>query len=239
MRVIGLTGGISTGKSAVISRICADGSFPEQNIIDCDKIAREVVAPGTSGFDAIYKAFAADGVFDDTAEGKVLDRKKLGKIVFADEGKRKILVGITGPRIFKAIMMRLLYHWMIGTAFVIIDAPTLFETKSMVNLCASIIVIATDADVQLKRLMIRDNINEEEAKQKINAQLPIAEKVAKADVVIWNNGTKEELYDKVDKVMENLHHKHDKSISRIFSAPGLVALALVCGSLLLISRKLT
>mmetsp|Transcript_19472 Transcript_19472/g.31729 ORF Transcript_19472/g.31729 Transcript_19472/m.31729 type:complete len:137 (+) Transcript_19472:71-481(+) len=117
MRVLGLTGGISCGKSTVVKVIERSG-VP---VIDCDKIARQIVQPGSSGLNAIVKEFGKDVL---QADGS-LDRKGLGKIIFNDKEQRRKLNKITIPRITQTIIWSLFSHFIVGTPLVVIDAPTL------------------------------------------------------------------------------------------------------------------
>jgi len=108
MIVLGLTGGIGCGKSTVVEII---ESVPGFSVIDCDKLAKEVVEPGTGGFKKVVEQFGKDVLTDD---GKRIDRKALGNIVFSKDEERKKLADITGPRIFMKICLQLVYHFFKG-----------------------------------------------------------------------------------------------------------------------------
>jgi len=177
MRVLGLTGGISCGKSTVVKVIERSG-VP---VIDCDKIARQIVQPGSSGLKAIVKEFGKDVL---QADGS-LDRKGLGKIIFNDKEQRRKLNKITIPRITQTIIWSLFSHFIVGTPLVVIDAPTLYETKSLLPVCHSVIVVATTEEKQLEWLMARDKSGEKDAQARITAQMPLSSKVEMAEKVFF------------------------------------------------------
>ncbi len=179
--IIGLTGGIASGKSTVSSM------FTSLNIpvVDADKISREVVEPGEDAYEKIRHVFGED-VFK---KDGTLNRKKLGTIIFADEEKRKQLNGIVHPAVRKEMLRQRDYYINKGEKCIILDIPLLFE-GNLTQLVDKTIVVSVDEDVQLNRLMERDQSSKEEAEQRIQSQLPIREKVKLADAVIDNNGTK-------------------------------------------------
>jgi dephospho-CoA kinase len=183
--IIGLTGGISSGKSTVSSM------FTSLNIpvIDADEISREVVEPGEDAYEEIRRVFGEVILNED----RTLDRKRLGAIVFADEEKRKQLNAIVHPAVRKEMLLRRDAYVDQGEECVILDIPLLFE-GDLTSFVDKIIVVSVDEDVQLARLMARDRSTEEEAKQRIHSQIPIQEKAKRADAVIDNNGTKDHSY---------------------------------------------
>ena len=181
---IGLTGGIASGKSAV-SQILHELGV---QIVDADQIARDVVAKGSTGLNAVINAFGTGVLLGDGT----LDRKALGALVFHDENKRKELNAILHPLIAKESAARLMKLAATGVAYAIYDAALLVENGIHKNMAATIVVAADEA-VQISRLCERDGISEEEAKARIGAQLPLASKVAVADYVISNDGTLDEL----------------------------------------------
>lgn len=200
MIIVGLTGGISCGKSTVAS------VFKEYEIptIDADKVAREVVMPGTEALSEIVKEFGEEIL---NADG-TLDRKKLGNIVFNDDQKRQILNGIVHPRI--VIRSAELIAVLRGKYDIVFyEAALLVENNAHKSLDALVVVTANE-EVQLKRLMARDNISEAVALTRIRAQLPISEKIAVANFVIDNSGELDALYDQVDSILvalDELAHK--------------------------------
>jgi dephospho-CoA kinase len=194
MMRVALTGGIATGKSYVRRR------FEELGVptSDADTIAREVVAPGTPGLEAVVKAFGP-GILD--AAGS-LDRKALGAIVFADSEKRRTLEAIVHPLV-RAATDRWFAQLDPAHPFAVSDIPLLFETGRDRDF-DKVIVTAIDPEEQLRRVMSRDGLSEEAARQRIAAQLPIEEKVRRADYVIRTNGPFEETDRQVRAVYEAL-----------------------------------
>lgn len=186
--IIGLTGGIATGKSTV-SNMLRDLGIP---IIDADLIAREVVEPGEKAYGEIVEQFGEDIL---TKEGEI-DRKKLGTIVFRDEEKRMLLNKIVHPAVRSEMRRRAEEYLNNGHPTVVMDIPLLFESK-LQQMVEKTIVVYTTKETQLQRLMQRDQLTEEEALQRIHAQLPVEEKKSLADAVIHNEGslseTKEQL----------------------------------------------
>src|SRR5688572_4411264 len=179
MRRVGLTGGIATGKSHVRAVFEALG-VPT---IDADVLAHEAVAPGSPGFEAV-KARFGPAVLD--ARGG-LDRKKLGEVVFADPQARKDLEGIIHPGVVEAIARWFSSLDQAANAFAIADVPLLYEAGRERDYDI-VIVTACEPATQIRRVMARDGITEAEARQRIAAQLPIEDKVRRADHVIRTDG---------------------------------------------------
>jgi dephospho-CoA kinase len=183
MIIVGLTGGIATGKSLVASYLADHGAI----IIDADKIAHDVVARGKPAWEEIVRTFGKEFLLPD---GEI-DRKALGKIIFADPARRNMLNHIVHPRVFeeisRAIAATIDAHGALDPV-IILDVPLLFESKMDVEL-PEVIVVFAPVETQLKRLMARDNSPEEDALARIRSQLPITEKKDKADYVIDNSGS--------------------------------------------------
>jgi len=194
--LVGLTGGIGTGKSTV-SRMFRDlGCL----IIDADLLAREVVEPGEPAYEKIVAEFGKQVL---EADGQI-DRKKLGALVFGDEAKRKRLEGFTHPEIRKRqadIRAELTADGFDG--IVIFDAALLVETGGARNM-DRLVVVVTDEATERKRLKLRDDIPEAEVAQKIRSQMPLAEKVKQAHYVVDNSGTREETERRVREVHQAL-----------------------------------
>lgn len=170
--VIGITGGTGAGKSVVSNYLKEKGA----TIIDADALSREITKEGGIALPEIDKAFP--GVIK---EG-VLDRKALGRIVFSDSGKLSVLNEITHKYIKKLTEERIEN----ADGLIILDAPLLFEAGED-KLCDKVIFVTADEDVRIKRIMARDNLSFEDAKQRIDARnlAPIMEK---CDLLIKNNG---------------------------------------------------
>lgn len=194
--VVGLTGGIGSGKSTVARHFAGELGVP---VVDADQVAREVVEPGTPGLAAVLEALGDDLV---DADGR-LDRAALGQRVFADPAKRKTLESILHPRIAARSMERFAALAAEGHAYVLYEAALLVETKRH-DTFAALVVVAVDPDTQLARVMGRDELSKEEAQARIDAQLPLSEKVAVADYVIDNSGTLEQTQARVREVHEAL-----------------------------------
>lgn len=176
---VALTGGIATGKSYVARRMRAAG-VP---LIDADVLAREAVAPGTPGLQAIVERFGA-GVL--APEG-ALDRTRLAGIVFADPLARQALEAIVHPAV-RAAIDRFFTSLPAATPFAVADIPLLFETNRAGEYDI-VVVAACPPEMQVARVMARDGVSREAALQRLAAQLPIAEKVSRADYVIDTSGS--------------------------------------------------
>lgn len=179
MRRVGLTGGIATGKSHVRAVFEALG-VPT---IDADVLAHEAVAPGSPGFEAVKARFGPDVVDSRGA----LDRRKLGSLVFADEQARKDLEAIIHPGVVTAIERWFSSLDAQAHPFAIADVPLLYEASRERDYDV-VIVTACELPIQIRRVMARDGITEAEARQRIAAQLPIEEKIRRADHVIRTDG---------------------------------------------------
>lgn len=193
--IIGLTGGIGTGKSTVSAMLKAKGIM----VIDSDQIAREVVEPGSKALAQIVAHFGQEVLLPD---GR-LNRKALGVRVFGNEEERKRLMEITHPAIFAETEKRISEAKRNGEALIVLDSPLLIETGRYKQTDLVVLVYA-DEETQLQRIMSRDNLTEEEARYRINAQMPIDEKRQYADIIIDNRGTIEELEVQVAQLLNRL-----------------------------------
>ena len=190
--LVGLTGGIATGKSTVTAMLAS----PSVRVVDADALAREVVEPGTPAHAQIVADFGKEVLQPD---GR-LDRARLGEIVFPDPAKRKRLEAITHPAIrvrFEGIMADLERQGFDG--LLIWDAALLVESGGH-NKMDKVVVVATDPATQLRRLMARDGSTEEAARARTASQMPLAVKERAADYVIDNSGTREETAARVREV---------------------------------------
>ena len=190
VRRVALTGGIATGKSHVRARFETLGT----PTIDADVLARQAVAPGSPALDAVVRRFGA-GILE---PGGVLDRRKLGRIVFDDPEARRALEEIVHP-----VVRRQMSAWFESLdgahAFAVADIPLLFEAGRDRDF-EKIVVTACAPATQIRRIMDRDGMTEAEARQRVQAQLPLDEKVARADHVIRTDGTIAETNAQVEAV---------------------------------------
>ena len=172
MKIIGLTGGIASGKSTV-SKILSDHyGYP---IVDADRIAREVVAVGSDGLSQIESVFGSEYM---TKTGE-MDRIKMGTLIRNDPNAKKKLEAITHPLIHDTVLQQFENYRRSGSRVAIYDCPLLFEAKQT-DLVDAVLLVCVDPDIRIRRLMARDQISETIAKQKIAIQLSNREKQQQA-----------------------------------------------------------
>ena len=192
MFVVGITGGIGSGKSAVTDHL----ETLRITVVDADKVARVVVEPGTPGLAAIAEHFGEDILL---ADGR-LDRAALRKIVFDNPDERKVLEGITHPRIRDEISRQLSEA---NSPYVVLSSPLLLESGQ--NTFANyVVVVDVPEEVQLTRTMARDDNSEALVKQIMAAQLDRKTRLSRADTSIMNDGSLDALYERVKKLHEDL-----------------------------------
>jgi len=194
--LVGLTGGIATGKSTVSAMFAHLGA----KIIDADLLAREIVMPGQPALAEIVEEFGAGVLGPDGA----LDRKRLGAIVFVDPARRKRLEQITHPAIQRR-QQRILsvYDEEVFEGIVFYDAAVLIEAGGHTKM-DRLVVVSTDQATEVVRLMSRDGMSEDEARGRIATQMPVADKAALADYVIDNSGSRAETERQVRDVYRKL-----------------------------------
>ena len=188
--ILGLTGGIASGKSTVSAYLAQNGAL----IIDADLIARQVVAKKSSGLKQIVAKFGGEIL---TASGE-LDRKKLGKLVFSNKELLKALTDITGPLIRAEILREIQAAKKAQVKLVVLDIPLLFEAGYQ-TLCDKVMVVTIPSKLQLERVMKRDNLSAAEARKRIANQLPASKRNELADVLIDNSKSVAETYQQVLK----------------------------------------
>lgn len=179
--VLGITGGIASGKSTVVTLFKEQG-FP---VVDGDIVARKVVEPDTEGLHALKKVFGSEII----KENGTLDRKRLGTIVFQDEEQRNLLNRTLDSFIRKEITKQTEVAKRVSP-LVIVDIPLLYEGKYEAMMDQVAVVYVTP-EIQLQRLMMRNDFSEKEALERINSQLSLEEKRKRADVIIDNCSSKE------------------------------------------------
>ena len=196
--LIGLTGGIASGKSLVAAELKRLGAY----LIDADEIARKVVNPGLPTYQDIVKEFG-EGILN---PDKTINRKVLGEIVFSNQELRKTLEKITHPRILDAIEKET--QTIQGNdpkALIVVDAALLIEV-GLNKKMDKVVVVYADEKTQLKRLIKRSGLTMVEAKKRIASQMPLSEKIKCADFVIENleEKSKEEIKDEVKRIFEEM-----------------------------------
>ncbi|GAA1276145.1 dephospho-CoA kinase [Planotetraspora silvatica] len=196
MLKVGLTGGIGSGKSEVSRRLAAGGAV----VIDADKIAREVVEPGTPGLAEIVEAFG-EGIL--RSDG-TLDRERLGSIVFADTGKLKILNGIVHPKVGARVGE--LQQAAPEGSIVVYDVPLLAE-NNLAGLYDVVIVVDASDEIRLERLRKFRDMPESEARARLAAQASREDRLKIADIVIDNEGSLDALDARVAEVWAGLRSR--------------------------------
>jgi dephospho-CoA kinase len=195
MLVVGLTGGIASGKSTV-SSFLREAGIP---VICADELARKAVERGSPGLEQIRRVFG-DEVLDEDGN---LDRKVVGTIVFDDEAKRKALESIIHPRVAEEEQRILRELEVQGNSIAVVDVPLLYETGWQ-NHFDLVVVVYVPRNDQEERLMSRDRISREEAVARIGAQMPIQKKKEIADRIVDNTGDLAHTYAQVQRLVEEL-----------------------------------
>ena len=190
MKIVGLTGGISSGKSTVSSYL-KQLKIP---VIDADEVARKVVEPNSQGAIEIRKTFGSD-VFEEDGS---LNRQRLGALIFSNAENRQKLDDLLQPLIKITILNEIEEYRQKGENMIVLDLPLLFE-KQYEELCEEIIVVYIPKELQLERLMRRNQYTKQEALSRIDSQLSIEEKRKRATVLLDNQGTIQQLYQQVEQ----------------------------------------
>lgn len=193
VHVFGLTGGIGSGKSTVARRFAARALC----VIDADVLAREVVAPGAPALAEIVEAFG-QAMLDPDGH---LDRARLAAVVFDDAEKRARLNQITHPRVRELSVQRVSECGARGEPLCCYEVPLLVES-GMADALRPLVVVSVPVEVQVARTCARDGMSEAQARARIAAQMPLADKVAIADYVIDNSGTLERTHEQADEVLD-------------------------------------
>jgi dephospho-CoA kinase len=195
---VALTGGIATGKSHVRRRFEALGF----DTIDSDTLVHEALGPRTPATASVAHRFGNEVI---AADGSV-DRRRLGERVFADQQARGDLERLLHPPVYAAISEWFAARDSAGTLLGIADIPLLYETGHESDFDA-VIVVACDPDEQVRRVVARDGLSADAARQRVAAQMPIGNKVRRADHLIWTRGTLEDTDRQVDEVAQVLKER--------------------------------
>ena len=194
--LIGLTGGIASGKSTVIQYLRYQG-FP---VIDADKLGHKVLEPGNPGYSKVVEKFGA-GILN---KDKSVNRLILGGIVFSDPSKLQALNEISHPLIAEMVMKE--FESIVSddsNGLVFLEAALLIEAN-WYNMCHQIWVVTLELAEERRRLQKRDDLSESEARSRLESQLSIKERLAYADVVLDNNGSRKDLLTQTQKALEGL-----------------------------------
>jgi len=203
--LIGLTGGIASGKSTVLQHLRQEG----YSVIDADKLGHKVLEQGNPGYNKVVKCFGNEILNPDGS----VNRTALGRIVFVDAGKLKQLNEISHPIIAEMIQKE--FEESVSDSnrgIVFLEAALLIEAN-WYKVCGHIWVVSLDPTVALHRLQERDNLSETEAKLRLGAQLDQEERLAYADVVLQNEGTLEELFTQTQQALLELKQSMNSSHS--------------------------
>ncbi len=195
MLLFGLTGGVASGKSSVAARFRARGL----DVIDADLLAREVVAPGSEGLAEVVSHFGEDVLDGDGS----LNRRRLGRLVFAEPELRDRLNSLLHPRIRARTRQLSQELEQRGVTLACYEAALLVE-NGLADEYRPLVVVAVPPQLQLRRMMTRDDLTEEQARHRIASQLPLSDKVAMADHVIDNAGSPDQLQERADEILEQI-----------------------------------
>lgn len=204
MKVTGLTGGIGTGKSTAAAYLKKKGFYH----IDADEISRNLTAFGSPLLPVLNDIFGSNGCMGKPGHKILkgdgnLDRKALAELVFTDKRKKSHLEDIMHGEIFRIIDEEIKNGISTESAGILLDVPLLFET-GLEKKCDHVILIVADEKERIKRVCMRDGITTEDVRNRINSQMSDDEKKRKADIIIDNSGNEEELFSKLDCLLNDL-----------------------------------
>jgi dephospho-CoA kinase len=192
--LVGLTGGIGSGKSTVARLLEKRGAI----VFDADVLAREAVAMGTLGYDQVVERFGANVL----SPGGDIDREALASIVFADPAARRDLEAIVHPEV-RRLFAEGTQRYEGTSAVVVFSAPLLVET-GMHTAFEVLVVVSVPVETQIERLLHDRGMSEDTIRARMAAQLPMEEKAAVADIIVDNEGTLEDLEGQIDRIWDNL-----------------------------------
>ena len=192
-KVIGITGGIGSGKSTVSSILAEKLDAP---ILDADKIAKQAVT--SPEIISKIKKFFGEAIFDNP---ELINREKLSDIVFSNEDKLLELNKIIHPYVMEEIEKKV-NELKQDNEYIILDVP--LPNESFINISDKIIVVVTNEETRIKRVMTRSNLSEDSVKKRIEKQMPVENYIKLADFIIKNNGSMKELVEKIDEICEKI-----------------------------------
>lgn len=195
MKIIGLTGGIATGKSTV-AKMFSEAKIP---LIDTDLIAKEVLNKESKGYQEVVEYFTDEILFNN----KEINRKKLAHIIFTNPKKRAKLNSIVHPKVKDTVLSEIERYRNLNKAIVVVDVPLLYES-GLDEIVDDVVVVFTTKQLQIERLMDREQIPHEYALLKIDAQMSLEEKVGKATYVIDNSASILETKKQFNKILNEI-----------------------------------
>ncbi len=193
--MIGLTGGIASGKSTASAYLKELGA----HVVDADAISRGLMEPGARGYEEVVRAFG-DGILD--AQGGI-DRRRLGALVFGNRERRRTLDALMHPLVIAEAERRIRQLRQQGAAVCVLDVPLLFET-GMERLCDETWLVYVSRQEQIRRIYLRDGLDAQAAAARIDSQMPLAEKLRRADKAVDASGTIEETREKLRRLWEEV-----------------------------------
>lgn len=198
MRIVGLTGGIASGKSTVAQALAEE---PGIAVVDADRIAWETYRRGTEAYRKLVERFGSNILGSD---GEI-DRRKLGRIVFEDPQARRFVNDVVHPAVLQRLKEIARRERDRGTRLLVVEAALLLESPHVDrSFFDSYVLVAVDPEEQLRRLMERDGLSREEALRRIRAQTPQREKLARADFVLWSRGRPEDTLEEAKALFRRL-----------------------------------
>lgn len=223
MLVVGLTGGIASGKSTVSRRLQEHHHIP---VVDADKIARQIVEPGQSAYKKIVAHFHSK-VPDLLLENNYLNRAALGKWVFSHREDLQVLNQITHPAVRYTIFKSVLWYYICGYSICILDVPLLFEA-GLDLFCAVSVTVISEKSLQLERILARNpHMSKEEAVNRINSQMRNEQRIERADYVLTNNEGLPTLYKEIDQFSRRIQPTFTRTALEYFPPFGAISAAAV------------
>ena len=226
MLIVGLTGGIACGKSTVSRRLKDKYKIP---IVDADKIARDIVEPGTKVYKSIVEYFK-DKIPELLLEDGHLNRPMLGKYVFSNPDDLKVLNSLTHPAVRHALIREVIAYYARGYSMCILDVPLLFE-GGLDAFCGVTVSVICDNETQLERLQVRDiTLSTEDARNRIKSQMSMDQRIEVSDYVLNNDTSVVDLYQRIDDLMKKIKPSAIRTILEYFPPFGMVSAGAILGA---------